>query len=235
MSRDPVLQVHSVSKRFGGFQALERVSLRVGEGEIVGLVGPNGSGKTTLLNIISGLYPPDGGYVSVRSERVVRPSLHRMARMGVNRTFQVPKPFRGMTVRENLKVAALHSRRRGKTEGQLLEFAGLSDAADRDAATLNSAQQKMLDLARALATGPLVLLADELGAGLNPKELSEVADRLRLLASEGMAIVVVEHLLGFVHRLTERVLVLNAGREIFEGSLSAAAEDPGVIEVYLGG
>jgi len=235
MSSEPVLAAHRLSKSFGSLKAVDGISLELAAGEIMGLVGPNGSGKTTLVNLISGLYPPDGGEVLLRGQRVTGLAPHRLARAGLNRTFQVPKPFHTLTVLENVLVAAHHTGQSPGQAGKALETTGLSDVADRAAGSLNVGQQKLLDLARALATNPRVLLVDELGAGLGPAELTQVAGKLAGIAEGGIALVVIEHLLAFLNQLTTRVLVMNAGARIFEGTLAAAAQDPVVVEVFLGG
>jgi branched-chain amino acid transport system ATP-binding protein len=229
--------VSKLVKRFGGFHALDGLSFHVVSGEILGLVGPNGSGKTTAINVISGLYPPDGGEVDFDGVSIGGTASHRLVHSGINRTFQIPKPFLSLTVRENIRVALAYGRASvtPPTVDELLEEYHLTGVADRPAADLNSAQQKMLDLTRALATRPRLLLLDELAAGLNPTELDWIAGRLKRLAATGMAIIVVEHLMGFIEHITDRVIVLNAGREIFEGKLAAAVREPQVIEVFLGG
>ncbi|HUN47238.1 MAG TPA: ABC transporter ATP-binding protein [Stellaceae bacterium] len=236
MSPEPLLRVERLVKRFGGFRALDGVSFHLNRGEILGLVGPNGSGKTTCINVISGLYPPDGGAVYLDGQPIGGLASHRLVHRGINRSFQVPKPFLTLTVRENLEVAIAYGRNpAGEVDGAaLLETLGLAALADRRAGELNSAQQKMLDLARALATGPRILCVDELAAGLNPEELEQVAARLKELASSGIALLVVEHLMGFIEEITDRVIVLNAGKEIFEGVLADAVRDPKVVEVFLG-
>jgi branched-chain amino acid transport system ATP-binding protein len=162
---------------------------------------------------------------------------HRLVHLGINRTFQVPKPFLSLTVRENIQVALAYGTAQiaPSTMAELLDEYRLKTVADRPAADLNSAQQKMLDLTRALATRPRLLLLDELAAGLNPAELDWIAGRIKALAATGMAIIVVEHLMGFIEQITDRVIVLNAGKEIFEGKLAAAVREPQVIEVFLGG
>ena len=233
----PILNVEKLVKRFGGFYALDGLSFHVVPGEILGLVGPNGSGKTTAINVVSGLYAPDGGEVTLDGQAIGRIASHRLVHRGINRTFQVPKPFLSLTVRENILVALTHGRASvtPPTMAELLEEYRLGGVADRPAADLNSAQQKMLDLTRALATRPRLLLLDELAAGLNPAELDWIAGRIKALAAEGMAIIVVEHLMGFIEQITDRVIVLNAGKEIFEGTLAAAVREPQVIEVFLGG
>jgi branched-chain amino acid transport system ATP-binding protein len=237
VSLEPLLKVEAVQKRFGGFRALDGVSLHLAPGEVLGLVGPNGSGKTTCINVISGLYAPDGGQVMYDGASIGGLPAHLLARRGINRTFQSPRPFLSLTVRENVTIAATygHGPRAAADIPGLLAELQLDNVADRPAGDLNSAQQKTLDLARALATAPRLLLVDELAAGLNPAELGRMATRLRALARGGMALLVVEHLMGFIDQVTDRVIVMNAGREIFEGTLRGATGDPDVIRVFLGG
>ncbi len=232
----PILNVSKLVKRFGGFYALDGLSFHVASGEILGLVGPNGSGKTTAINVISGLYAPDGGEVVLDGASIGGVASHRLVHRGINRTFQIPKPFLSLTVRQNVEVArAYGGAAAAPALSDLLEEYRLAAVADRPAADLNSSQQKMLDLVRALATRPRLLLLDELAAGLNPAELDWIADRIKALAGRGMAIIVVEHLMGFIEHITDRVIVLNAGKEIFEGKLAVAVKVPQVIEVFLGG
>ena len=232
----PILNVSKLVKRFGGFYALDGLSFHVSSGEILGLVGPNGSGKTTAINVISGLYAPDGGEVLLEGASIGGVASHKLVHRGINRTFQVPKPFLSLTVRQNVEVALAYGGAAVvPAMADLLDEYRLADVADRPAADLNNAQQKMLDLVRALATRPRLLLLDELAAGLNPAELDWIAERIKALAREGMAIIVVEHLMGFIEHITDRVIVLNAGKEIFEGKLAVAVKVPQVIEVFLGG
>lgn len=235
--RTPLLRVDKVVKRFGGFCALDGASFHLMPGEVLGLVGPNGSGKTTCINVISGLYRPNAGEVYLDGKPVGGLPSHKMVRLGVNRTFQVPQPFLALTVRENVEIAATYGRAQNGDVNidAVLASLELDSYPSRMAADLNSSQQKMLDLARALATSPRLLLVDELAAGLNPVELPRVVRKLRDLASSGIALLVVEHVMGFIGEVTDRVIVLNAGREIFEGTLNEAARDRQVIEVFLGG
>ncbi len=235
MSSDVMLQVAAVEKSFGGFQALRGVSLDVAQGQALGLVGPNGSGKTTLINVISGIYRPSAGHVRFLGRQIGGLTSDRVSHLGINRTFQVPKPFGSLTVRQNVDVALSHSRRSRRKAEDILAFLDLAAIQDREASSLNTAQQKLLDLGRALATDPRMLLVDELGAGLSPVDLDLVADKLNALRQEGITMLVVEHLLGFLAKVTDDVIVMNAGQEIFFGKLEAAAEDPKVVEVFLGG
>ena len=236
MSPEPLLRIDGLVKRFGAFRALDGLNFDLKPSEILGLVGPNGSGKTTCINVISGLYRPDGGEVYFEGAPIGRLASHRIVHRGINRTFQVPKPFLTLTVRENVEVASAYGNPHGEADALgLLRSLDLEGLAERPAAELNSAQQKMLDLARALATGPRLLLVDELAAGLNPAELERIAAKLKEFARSGIALLVVEHLMGFIDQITDRVIVMNAGKEIFEGVLADAVKDPQVIEVYLGG
>jgi branched-chain amino acid transport system ATP-binding protein len=237
LETNPILQVSQLIKRFGGFHALGGLSFHVAGGEILGLVGPNGSGKTTSINVISGLYAPDGGSVVFDGGSIGGLASHKLVHLGVNRTFQIPKPFLSLTVRQNIAVALAYGRAGAAppTAEALMEEYRLAEVADRRASELNNAQQKMLDLVRALATRPRLLLLDELAAGLNPTELDWISGRIRALAQSGMAIIVVEHLMGFIEQITDRVIVMNAGKEIFEGKLAVAVQVPQVIEVFLGG
>jgi branched-chain amino acid transport system ATP-binding protein len=233
----PLLKVSKLVKRFGGFYALDGLSFHVSSGEILGLVGPNGSGKTTAINVISGLYAPDGGEIVLEGASIGAVASHKLVHRGVNRTFQIPKPFLSLTVQQNVEVALAYGGASvaPPSMADLLDEYRLAEVADRPAADLNNAQQKMLDLVRALATRPRLLLLDELAAGLNPAELDWIAERIKALATGGMAIIVVEHLMGFIEHITDRVIVMNAGKEIFEGKLAVAVKVPQVIEVFLGG
>jgi branched-chain amino acid transport system ATP-binding protein len=232
----PLLAVKGLVKRFGGFRALDELNFDLKPGEILGLVGPNGSGKTTCINVISGLYRPEAGEVYFEGRPIAGLPSHRLVHLGINRTFQIPKPFLTLTARQNVEIAAAYGRHpQGPVDvDALLASLDLAALAQRPAAELNSAQQKMLDLARALATGPRLLLVDELAAGLNPAELERVAHKLEELARSGIALLVVEHLMGFIDQITDRVIVMNAGKEIFEGVLADAVKNPRVIEVFLG-
>ncbi|HUA09866.1 MAG TPA: ABC transporter ATP-binding protein [Candidatus Acidoferrales bacterium] len=235
MSSDPLLALDGVVKRFGGLTALDGVSFTVAPGEILGLVGPNGSGKTTAINVISGVYHADGGSVTFCGQRIDRLPRFRRVPLGINRTFQVPKPFHAMTVRENVEVAAYFGAHVPVDVDAVLEEIELAPHADDLAGGLTVNQQKRLDLGRALATQPKLLLVDEIGAGLNPGELNVIAGLLSKLAARGIALVVVEHLLDFLNRIANRVMVLSAGRMLFEGTLQDASRNPDVVAAFIGG
>ncbi len=229
-----LLEVRDVAKSFGAFVALSGVSLQVDEGQSLGLVGPNGSGKTTLINVLSGVYKPTHGSVALRGRDVTGLAPHRLCALGMNRTFQVPRPLAGLTVAENIALVRPSRHGSADLDFDVLEFVGLARVAARRVSALTSGEQKLLDLARALAARPDVLFVDELGAGLNPSELDHVADLLRALRERGVALVVVEHLMGFLEQVVDQVVVLNAGTPIFEGTLRQAIADPRVIEIFLG-
>ncbi len=232
---EPVLVVRDLSKSFGDFVAVEGVSLDAVAGHALGLVGPNGSGKTTLINVISGVYKPSGGTVVLHGQSVGAKRSHRLCRLGLNRTFQIPHPLGDLSVADN--VAVVHHRRvgaRGPFDTDPLDFVGLTRVRNAPAASLTSSEQKLLDLARALAAGPDVLLIDELGAGLSAHELEHVAGLLRELKNAGLALIIVEHLMDFLEQIVDAVVVMDAGAAIYRGTLRDAVADRRVIETYLG-
>ncbi|KJE75383.1 ABC transporter ATP-binding protein [Ferrimicrobium acidiphilum] len=229
-----VIEVHNLAQSFGGLRAVDGVSFSLANGEVLGLVGPNGSGKTTIINTICGLYEPTGGSVMLDGKDVTGLRADKLARIGINRTFQIPRPFLDLTVFENLEIARNHASRVTLGVAEVAELVGLSESMGKPASSLNSTHKKMLDLGRALVMSPRVLFVDELAAGLMPAELEGVTQLLRKIARD-RSVVVVEHLLGFLDRVADRVLVLNAGKEIFAGSLSAALQDDLVKKVFLGG
>jgi branched-chain amino acid transport system ATP-binding protein len=231
---DHALQVERLARDFGGLRALDDVSLHLGAGEVLGLVGPNGSGKTTLINVVSGVYRPTSGRVLLAGRSVGGLASHRLAALGVSRTFQVPHPFRDLTVQENVTVAWHHGGRRRTSVDEVLEFVELAHLRNRQAASLNISQQKLLDLARAVATGPRLIMVDELGAGMSHNQLDLVAGKLAELARRGISLLVVEHLMGFLRQIAERALVMNAGQVIYSGALAEALAEPEVVRVFLG-
>ena len=236
-SEDVLLRVDGLVKKFGELKALDGFSITVEKGKIVGLAGPNGSGKTTVINVISGIYKPDGGSIDFDGKSIYRLPPHKIVHRGINRTFQVPKPLAGLNVLQNISIAAIYGSRAGnKTETvkEALEIVGLEDAKDTLAANLTFAQQKRLGLARALATKPKMLLVDEIAAGLSSQELQWIADMLIRIHKRGISMIVVEHLMGFIDSLTSDVVVMNAGANLFRGSIEDASQNEEVIEVFLG-
>jgi branched-chain amino acid transport system ATP-binding protein len=233
-----MLEVRGVSIRFGGVQALSGVSLAVAEGGITALVGPNGAGKSTLFGVVSGFLAPDAGSVHFRGEDVTGRAPHLLCRLGLARTFQIVQPFAGQTVRENVAVGA-HLARASRPEAlahaeSVAARVGLADQLDKPAEALTVAGRKRLELARALATGPGLLLLDEVLAGLNPQEIATVLPVVRGICDSGITVLMIEHVMQAVMSLADRVLVLNEGRLIAEGTPSQIAREPRVIEAYLG-
>jgi branched-chain amino acid transport system ATP-binding protein len=236
--RAPLLEVHGLCKRFGGLSANEDVSFAVGRGEILGLIGPNGAGKTTLFNCIAGYYSPSAGSIEFAGERLSHLTPEGAAKRGIARTFQIVRTFASMTACENVMVSALlHSRRVAvaRTVAQdMLAFVGLSERATRVAGTMTVAEQRRLEIARALATSPKLLLLDEVMAGLNPTEVREATDLVQRIRDRDIACVIVEHVMEAIMPIAHRVLVLDAGRKIADGPPEAIARDPAVLAAYLG-
>jgi branched-chain amino acid transport system ATP-binding protein len=235
---EPLLIVERVSRRFGGLLAVNAASLVAPEGRITALIGPNGAGKTTLFSIISGFLKASNGSVRYAGEEITGERPHRLARRGIARTFQIVQPFAGLTVRENILVGAhLHHRAREAALAlaeRVGREVGLVDQFDRPAETLTVAGRKRLELARALATEPKLLLLDEVLAGLNPSEIRDIVPMIRGLTARGITIVMIEHVMQAVMSLAEHVFVLAEGRIIAEGAPAQVAADPAVVEAYLG-
>jgi len=235
---EPLLRLERVSRRFGGLFAVDDVSLAIETGPIAALIGPNGAGKTTLFSIISGSLPPSEGRIFYRGTSITGAPPHLVARRGIVRTFQIAQPFGSLTVQENIAVGAHRSRRsRGDALGAAAEIArmvGLGDLLGRPAASLNLASSKRLEVARAIATEPELLLLDEVLAGLNPVEVAAMVPMIRALADRGITIVMIEHVMQAVMSLAERVFVLVEGRIVAEGAPQAVVGNPRVIEAYLG-
>jgi len=235
---EPLLRTERVSKRFGGLLALDRVSFSADIGRITALIGPNGAGKTTLFSIIAGSLPPSQGRIVYDGVNIGGEPPHRRARRGIARTFQIAQPFVGLTVRENIAVGT-HLLRPARADalaaaGDVAHEVGLGDLLDRPAATLTVAGRKRLELARALAIAPRLLLLDEVLAGLNPSEIRDMVPVISAIRNRGITIVMVEHVMQAVMNLAEHVFVLSEGRVIAEGPPDAIAADPRVVEAYLG-
>lgn len=236
-----LLECTSVAKRFGGIRALVDVSVSIADGEIVGLVGPNGSGKSTLINVISGFYAADSGSSVFEGVNLFDLNPNQIAGHGVARTFQIPRPFETMTVRENVAVSYMFGRTSHSLDdareaaSEWISFTGLGTVADTAVGELTLHQLKFLELARALATEPKLLLLDEVLAGLNPTEIEQSIDMIRRIHAHGITLMIVEHVLRVVTALSDRIVVLDQGKVIAVGEPDDVLANPVVVAAYLGG
>ena len=235
-----LLSVQGISKMFGGLQALLNVTFDLPEGQILGLIGPNGAGKTTLFNAINGVYPPNEGRIIFRDKDITHTKPYDHARLGMARTHQIVQPLNELSVRENVMVGACFGHENqnlsnaAKIADEVLDFVGLAVRADQLAGSLNVAQKKRLEMARALASRPYLLLLDEVLAGLNPSEIDGMVQTVLKIREQGITIIMIEHLMKAVMNVSDRILVLDYGQQIAEGSPEAITKDEKVIEAYLG-
>lgn len=239
-----LLRLEKVSKRFGGIVAVDRVSLVVEEGESLGIIGPNGSGKTTLFNLINGVYTPDEGRIFFKGQDITRTPPYRRAQMGIARSFQIPRPWGSLTAQENVAIGALFGARGGQLDvdealeraREALRLVGLEGKEDVPAHSLTVVEKKLLEMARALAMDPSLLLLDEVMAGMSPRDVDRVVETIKRVKREkGIAVVaLVEHLMRAVTAFAERVVVMHQGRLILEGAPEKVMKDPLLVEVYLG-
>ncbi|MCK4986060.1 MAG: ABC transporter ATP-binding protein [Desulfobacterales bacterium] len=244
----PILRIEDLSKSFGGVKALKTVSLDVGHNEILGLIGPNGAGKTTLFNCVCGVFPPESGRVLLKNKDITRQPTHRIAHLGIGRTFQIVKPFKNLSLERNILASLCKDRTKGlspimfgtglKKHRQevlrLLNLVGLEEYIDQTPMTLPLGHQKRMEISRALALHPKLLMLDEPFAGLSQEDITPLLQVIKNLRSEGLSILLIEHNIPYVMELCDRLVVLNFGEVLCEGTCEDVQSDSRVIEAYLG-
>jgi len=235
----PILSVSGLRKHFGGIAAVQDMSFEVQAGEVVGLMGPNGAGKTTLVNLITGEHRPDAGKVVFEGRDITRRSPHKICHLGIARTFQIPQPFKGLTILQNVAIAAMYGRGLGKSEAlleaeRLLDFIELAEDKEKLAGDLEEISLKRLELGRALATNPTLMLIDEIAAGLTDKEIPPALALLKRINEMGITIILIEHIMKVMMEAVDRIIVMDEGEKIAEGEPEEVMENKKVIEAYFG-
>lgn len=235
----PILSVEKITKRFGGLVAVRDLSFELSSGEVVGFLGPNGAGKTTLINVIAGEQVPESGRVKFKGKDISGLPLHKICHLGIARTYQIPQPFTKLTVHQNVAVAVIYGRNFSKKAAEqealkILDFTGLSDKREMLAGNLEEISLKRLELARSLATGPTLLLIDELAGGLTEKEIPQVLELLKKINEMGVTIIIIEHVMKVMMKAVDRIIVMDEGAKIAEGEPRDVIKNSKVIKAYFG-